>query len=104
MSALVPTTPQPGDCVILNAANSTVGQTLVQLCHILRLRCIAVMRGDRLEQAQREKVTLWLKSLGATEVCFEESGNPLKVRRYDCHDALRPARDVDLPLFQCGLP
>jgi trans-2-enoyl-CoA reductase len=71
---------QPGDCVILNAANSTVGQTLIQLCHILRLRCIAVMRGGTLEEEKREKLTLWLKSLGATEVCFEDQAKPLKVR------------------------
>lgn len=37
------TPPQPGDCVILNAANSTVGQLVVQLCCLLRLRVVAVI-------------------------------------------------------------
>lgn len=37
---------RPGDAVILNAANSTVGQTLVQLCKLLRLRCAAAGRAQ----------------------------------------------------------
>jgi NADPH:quinone reductase-like Zn-dependent oxidoreductase len=37
--------PQPGDCVILNAATSSVGQCLVQLCKLLRLRAVAVVSG-----------------------------------------------------------
>jgi NADPH:quinone reductase-like Zn-dependent oxidoreductase len=35
---------QPGDCVIINAANSIVGRTLLQLCKLLKLRCVAVLR------------------------------------------------------------
>lgn len=35
---------QPGDCVIINAANSIVGRTLLQLCKLLKLRCVAVVR------------------------------------------------------------
>jgi len=37
---------QPGDAVILNAANSTVGTILIQLCKLLRLRAIAVIRPE----------------------------------------------------------
>ena len=35
---------QPGDAVILNAANSSVGQVLLQLARLLRLRTVAVVR------------------------------------------------------------
>lgn len=57
--------PQPGDCVILNAANSTVGQLLVQLCKLLQLRCVAVVRDH---EGGFERVSEWLKGLGASEV------------------------------------
>ena len=59
---------QPGDCVILNAANSTVGQLIIQLCHLLQLRCVAIVRereqtaGGFIQCADR------LKALGATHV------------------------------------
>ena len=39
-----PSPPPPGGCVIRNAANSTVGQALLQLCKLLRLRAVAVAR------------------------------------------------------------
>ncbi|KAF6265797.1 hypothetical protein COO60DRAFT_762517 [Scenedesmus sp. NREL 46B-D3] len=35
---------KPGDCVILNAPNSTVGRTVLQLCKLLKLRAVAVLR------------------------------------------------------------
>ena len=56
---------QPGDCVILNAANSTVGQLLVQLCKLLQLRCVAVVR-DHKDSLGR--ISDWLKGLGASVV------------------------------------
>ena len=34
----------PGDAVILNAANSTVGQAMLQIARLLRLRVVAVVR------------------------------------------------------------
>lgn len=56
--------------MILNAANSTVGQLILQLCQLLRLRAIGVVR--RREQVKHQKLVTWLKSLGATEVIAED--------------------------------
>lgn len=64
---------QPGDCVMLNAANSTVGQAVIQLCATLRLRTVAIVRD--VEQTSR-----WLKDLGAT-VVLSDSAN-IRVRSY----------------------
>ena len=61
---------QPGDCVILNAANSTVGQLVVQLCRLLQLRCVAVVR--RHDDDGFDKVAAWLKGLGASEVIADQ--------------------------------
>ncbi len=61
---------QPGDCVILNAANSTVGQLVVQLCRLLQLRCVAVVR--RHDDGGFDKVAGWLRSLGASEVIADQ--------------------------------
>ena len=55
---------QPGDAVLLNAANSTMGQLLVQLCAVLRLRCLALLRNHG-KHAQNEA---WLHSIGAHAV------------------------------------
>ena len=35
---------KPGDAVVLNAATSTVGQCVVQLCAMLKLRAVAAVR------------------------------------------------------------
>ncbi|GAB4823140.1 hypothetical protein N2152v2_010186 [Parachlorella kessleri] len=59
---------KPGDCVILNGANSTVGQLVVQLCCLLRLRVVAVIS----KEPDFEKTSLWLKALGAVEVLLDE--------------------------------
>lgn len=64
--------------MILNAANGTVGQLVLQLCHLLRLRGIAVVSGE----SEFEKTALWLRSLGAAEVLLDQ-GN-LKVSQSDC--------------------
>lgn len=58
---------KPGDCVALNAANGTVGQFVVQLCRLLRLRAVAVIS----DQADFEKTALWLRALGAAEVLLD---------------------------------
>ncbi|QDZ23160.1 trans-2-enoyl-CoA reductase [Chloropicon primus] len=55
---------RPGDTVILNAANSTVGQVVIQLCHLLKLRSVAVVR----DLGSMDRVAPWLKTLGANEV------------------------------------
>lgn len=68
--------------MILNAANSTVGQVVIQLCSVLRLRCIAVVRSSNSGATADEKLVAWLKSLGAMEVVFED--RPLKVTETHC--------------------
>ena len=59
---------KPGDCVLLNAANGTVGQLVVQLCNLLRLRAVAVVS----DKPDFEKTALWLRALGAAEVLLDE--------------------------------
>ena len=68
---------QPGDCIILNAANSTVGQFIIQLCHLLHLRCVAVVRQREQALEGFTQCTDRLKALGATHV-IEDKGS-LKV-------------------------
>ena len=50
--------------MILNAATSTVGQAVIQLCATLQLRSVAVAN----DHGNLDKTALWLKSLGATQV------------------------------------
>ena len=57
---------KPGDGVILNAANSTVGTCLIQLCRCLKLRPIAVVR-DPGSKEDLDKVVARLKGMGAAE-------------------------------------
>lgn len=68
---------QPGDCIILNAANSTVGQLILQLCCLLHLRCVAVIRHREQTQQNFNQSAAWLKTLGAA-VVLEDVGS-LKV-------------------------
>ena len=66
---------------MLNAANSTVGQAVIQLCHLLRLRCVAIIRQrDKLQQHFKQKA-VWLQSLGA-DLVLEDAGS-LKVGTHD---------------------
>ena len=55
--------------MLINAANSTMGQLLVQLCAVLRLRCLALVR-DHGKHAQNEA---WLRGLGAHAVFVDAS-------------------------------
>lgn len=55
---------KPGDAVALNAADSAVGQVVIQLCSLLKLRTVAVVR----DLGDFKKKATYLKSLGATEV------------------------------------
>ena len=57
---------KPGDGVILNAANSTVGACVIQLCRCLKLRPIAVVR-DPGNKEDTDKLVTRLKSIGAAE-------------------------------------
>jgi len=70
---------QPGDCVIINAANSIVGRTLLQLCKLLKLRCVAVLRcrasssgGAAAAETRFAALVEQLKALGATLVLKDE--------------------------------
>ncbi len=56
---------KPGDCVILNGATGTIGQLVIQLSHLLRLRTVAVISS---ETSDVEKTTAWLQRLGAVHV------------------------------------
>jgi trans-2-enoyl-CoA reductase len=73
---------------MINAANSTVGQVLIQLCAVLKLRCIAIVRGapEPAGQSANDKLVSWLKSLGASDVVFDEK--PLKVSTKHINAAL----------------
>lgn len=42
---------------------------MLQLCHLLRLRAIAIVSG---EAADFDKTALWLRALGAAEVLLDE--------------------------------
>ena len=68
---------KPGDSVILNAANSTVGTCVIQLCRMLKLRAVAVVR-DRGDAAEFEATSSRLKSLGASEVLLD--GGSIKAK------------------------
>jgi trans-2-enoyl-CoA reductase len=59
---------KPGDTVILNGANGTVGQVVIQLCHLLKLRSVAVVR----DLGSMDRVAPWLKTLGANEVLADK--------------------------------
>ena len=66
---------KPGDSVIINAGTSTVGQCVIQLASMLKLRPIAVVRES--DSSAFEKTGVWLKSLGASEVLVD--GGSLKL-------------------------
>ena len=59
---------KPGDAVILNAANSTIGTLIIQLGRLLKLRIVAVIS----ERVDFEKTSQWLKALGASEVLLDK--------------------------------
>jgi len=58
---------RPGDTVILNGANGSIGQVVIQLCHLLKLRSVAVVR----DLGNMERLSPWLKTLGASEVLVD---------------------------------
>lgn len=58
--------------MILNGANSTVGQILIQLCRLLHLKCIAVVR--QRDPQKHELLKASLSRLGASHV-FIDNGN-----------------------------
>ncbi len=54
--------------MILNAANSTVGQLIMQLCSLLQLRCVAVLRQREQPKEDFTQTADRLKALGASLV------------------------------------
>ena len=58
-----------GDAVLISAANGAVGQILIQLCRLVKLRTLCVVRkSDTFEDTKA-----WLEFLGAARVfCYED--------------------------------
>ncbi|KAI8471929.1 MAG: molecular chaperone [Monoraphidium minutum] len=71
---------KPGDCVVLNAPDSTVGRVVLQLSRLLRLRTLALLRpaatgggeADGAGEARWGRVAERLAALGATHVLRDE--------------------------------
>ena len=64
---------KPGDAVILNGATGAIGGCVIQLCAMLKLRAIAVVRRHETGPASDPvKVEKRLKALGAAEVLVED--------------------------------
>jgi len=68
---------KPGDAVILNAANSTIGTIVIQLCRMLKLRVVAVVR----DNGEMDKTATWLKTLGATEVISDSANIRMELEK-----------------------
>lgn len=58
----------PGDTVIQNGGNSACGQNVIQLCRILNLTSISIVRN----RTEIDDLKSYLKSLGADYVFTEE--------------------------------
>ena len=82
---------KPGDSVILNAANSTIGTVVIQLCRMLKLRAIAVVRAK--DDQELEAATKRLKALGAAEVLSD--GGSLKAKLDDNKFFAKPRLGLD---------
>jgi trans-2-enoyl-CoA reductase len=92
---------QPGDCVILNAPNSTVGRTVLQLCKLLKLRAVAVLRCKPSSAAaddRFEAVAEQLRGLGVTLVLRDEGSVKVSSCNCNCNCSLRSA-----PQFAAGM-
>jgi trans-2-enoyl-CoA reductase len=81
---------KPGDAVVINAATSVVGQCVIQLCAMLKLRAVAVIRARK----DFEKTELWLKSLGASEVIKDEGSIARELERRSLFTKPRLALDA----------
>ncbi|XP_006164651.1 enoyl-[acyl-carrier-protein] reductase, mitochondrial isoform X2 [Tupaia chinensis] len=84
---------QPGDSVIQNAANSSVGQAVIQIAAARGLRTINVLRG----RPDIQKVTDRLKDLGAEHVITEED-----LRKPETADLLKDVPQPRLALNCVG--
>jgi trans-2-enoyl-CoA reductase len=72
---------KPGDCVLLNGASGTVGQLVVQLCHLLRLRAVAVVSAPVGDEAHFEKTAAMLTKLGAVHVVKDQGSVKLELNK-----------------------
>lgn len=72
---------KPGDCVLLNGASGTVGQLVVQLCHLLRLRAVAVVSTPVGDEAHFEKTAAMLTKLGAVHVIKDQGSVKLELNK-----------------------
>ncbi|XP_043281280.1 enoyl-[acyl-carrier-protein] reductase, mitochondrial isoform X2 [Venturia canescens] len=59
---------EPGDCVIQNGGNSAVGQFVIQLCRIWKLKSVNIVR----DRPDIDKLKSELTQLGATWVLTEQ--------------------------------
>lgn len=75
---------QPGDCIILNGANSTVGQILVQLCFLLKLRCIALVRA----REDFSRIQQWLQACGASQVLPDAGSIEAQLQKFQARPKL----------------
>lgn len=64
-----------GDTVIQNGANSACGQSVIQICSVLGIKNVGIIR-DRPDAA---KLVSYLKSIGATEILTEEQCRTTKL-------------------------
>lgn len=71
---------QPGDCVIQNGANSSVGQAVHQLCKYYGLKSVGIVR-DRKDIVLLKQ---YLLRLGATEIFTEEELLKTQVFKTGC--------------------
>ena len=72
---------KPGDCVLLNGASGTVGQLVVQLCHLLRLRAVAVVSAHMGDESHFEKTAAMLTNLGAVHVIKDHGSVKLELNK-----------------------
>lgn len=81
---------QAGDAIIFNAANSVVGQALLQLGSALRLRCLAVVREHGADELAATRARLL--SLGATLVLADTGSLQVRARllEVECEGCPKP--------------
>lgn len=85
---------RPGDAVILNAASGAVGAVVLQLCALLKLRAVAVVR-ERSGDEAHAKLEARLKALGAAEVLLDRGGSDFRRELEDRRFFAKPKLALD---------
>ena len=85
---------RPGDAVILNAASGAVGAVVLQLCALLKLRAVAVVR-ERSGDEAHAKLEARLKALGAAEVLVDRGGSDFRRELEDRRFFAKPKLALD---------